>query len=222
MSDIRLPRLSDCMVFFDFDNTITLSDVTDDIIARFSINKDWIAAENAWKRGEIGSRICLTRQMASVRVTKKDLLDYLTLVRIDPHFSGFLSMLKREGIKPVILSDNFTLIIEAILKNNGIKGVKVCANGLTFHGDHLIPSFPHGDPHCVRCAHCKKKSLLKKDIRDKIIIYIGDGQSDVCPCSYADMVFAKDDLLNHFRKEGRLCLAFNNIEDIKNYFRGLE
>lgn len=210
------------MVFFDFDNTITTFDVLDDIIEKFSVNTDWIALENAWKRGEIGSRVCLEGQLKSVRVTKKDLLQYLSRIRIDPHFYNFFTMLKREEIKPIILSDNFTFIIESILWNNGIKGIKVYANSLRFHRDRLMPSFPYNNKRCLRCAHCKKNSLLKKDIRDKIIVYIGDGLSDVCPCECSDIVFAKDELLNHFRKIKRLCLAFNNLEDINNYFRGLE
>ena len=139
-----------------------------------------------------------------------------------PAENRLLAMLRREGIKPVILSDNFTFIIETILKNNGLHGLKVYANGLKFRNDRLIPMFPYSDRSCVRCAHCKKKNLLRKDLRDKVIIYIGDGMSDVCPCRYANIVFAKDDLLDYFRKDKRLCLAFNTIEDIKNYFRGLQ
>lgn len=210
------------MVFFDFDNTITTFDVLDDIIEKFSVNRDWIALENAWKRGEIGSRVCLEGQLRSVRATKKDLLQYLSRIRIDPHFYNFFTMLKREEIKAIILSDNFTFIIKSILWNNGIKGIKVYANSLRFQRDRLMPSFPYNNKRCLLCAHCKKNSLLKKDIRDKIIIYIGDGLSDVCPCEGSDIVFAKDDLLNHFRKIKRLCLAFNNLKDITNYFRGLE
>jgi len=41
--------LSNCRVFFDFDNTMTTSDVLDDVIRRFSINDKWIALENVWK-----------------------------------------------------------------------------------------------------------------------------------------------------------------------------
>jgi len=222
MHNIRLPKLSDCIVFFDFDNTITSFDVLDDIIEKFAVNTDWIAFENAWRRGQIGSRACLESQLQSVRATKKELLQYLSRIIIDPHFYNFLTMLKREEIKPIILSDNFSFIIETILRNNGIKGVMVYANDLRFYKDRLVPLFPYTNKYCSSCAHCKKKNLLKKDIRDKIIIYIGDGLSDVCPCEYSDIVFAKEDLLNHFRKTKRLCLAFNNLEDINNYFRGLE
>ncbi len=222
MRNETLPRLSDCMVFFDFDNTITFFDVLDDIIKRFSINKDWIRFEKAWKKGKIGSKACLEGQLRSVRITKKDLSQYLTQIIVDPHFHKFFAILKREGIRPVILSDNFSFIIESILQNNGLKGIKVYANDLKFNKDRLIPSFPYTNRNCLRCAHCKKKNLFKKGIRDKIILYIGDGFSDICPAECSHLVFAKGNLLKYLRKTRRLCMAFNNLEDIENYFRGLE
>ena len=222
MHKVRLSSLSNCVVFFDFDNTITLFDLLDDIIERFSVDTGWIALENSWRTGKISSRECLAGQLRSVRVSKKDLLQYLSQIKIDPHFYRIFAMLKREGIKPVILSDSFTFIIEAILKNNGVKGVKVYANSLRFHKGRLIPSFSYSNQRCLRCAHCKKKNLLKKDIRNKIIIYIGDGLSDVCPAEHADIVFAKGELLKHFRKKKKLCIAYNSLEDINNYFKGLE
>lgn len=222
MLETRLPRLSDCMVFFDFDNTITFFDVLDDIVERFSVNREWVAFERAWKKGEIGSRRCLEGQFQSVRLTKKDLLVYLSLIRIDPRFHKFIAILKKEGMKPVILSDSFTFIINFILQNNGITGIKVYANNLRFAKDRLIPSFPHENKRCLLCAHCKRETLKKDVVTDKVIIYIGDGLSDICPAEYSDLVFAKGNLLEHFRKTKRLCLAFNNLEDIYGYLRGLE
>ena len=45
--------LSNCRVFFDFDHTITISDILDDIIRRFSINKNWMDLEKSWLEGQI-------------------------------------------------------------------------------------------------------------------------------------------------------------------------
>jgi 2-hydroxy-3-keto-5-methylthiopentenyl-1-phosphate phosphatase len=221
MRDIRLPRLSECRVFFDFDNTITFFDVLDDIIERFSINRDWVGFERAWKRREIGSSDCLKGQLQSVRITKKDFLVYLSLIRIDPRFHKFIAILKKERMKPVIVSDSFSFIIKFILKNNGITGIRVYANTLKFSKDRLIPLFPHTNNQCRLCAHCKRNTL-KKDASDKVIIYIGDGRSDICPAEYSDLVFAKRSLLEHFRKTKRLCIGFNNLDDIYGYLKGLE
>jgi 2,3-diketo-5-methylthio-1-phosphopentane phosphatase len=222
MKNIRLSKLSDCLVFFDFDNTITPFDVLDDVIKRFAVNKDWMVYEQAWEKGKIGSQRCLDGQLKSVRVTRDDLLQYISRIKIDPYFHKVLDLLEREGLKPVILSDSFTFIIDSILRNNGIRGARIYANGLKFYKDRVIPHFPDRNKNCNRCAHCKKKNLQKNGVKDKIIMYVGDGLSDICPAGCSDMVFAKGRLLEHFRKTKRLCVAFNTLEDIYDYFRGLD
>ena len=39
------------MVFFDFDNTVTSSDILDNIITRFADGEEWQKYENAWVEG---------------------------------------------------------------------------------------------------------------------------------------------------------------------------
>jgi len=216
MHDIKFSGYS---VFFDFDNTITAIDILDDIIERFSENRDWEAYEKSWKAGRIGSRECLKGQLKSVRITKKGLLRYLSMVKIDPYFKKVLAALKERKIKPVILSDNFSFIIKNILKNNDITGLTVYSNSLRFRKDRIIPSFPHALPSCLRCGNCKKSSLSKNNFRDKII-YIGDGLSDVCAAKEADIVFGKDSLLEHFRKIKKDCIPFKDLRQVYNYFNG--
>ena len=215
-----MKRSPDYQVYFDFDNTITVFDVLDDIIKRFSINKKWISIEKRWKQGKIGSKECLKRQLASVRISRKELLKYLSSIKLDLHFKKLYAFLKDKGIHPVILSDDFSFIIKRLLLNNDVKGIKVYSNELKFKKDRLVLSFPHTNNSCFMCAHCKKKNLLKKPFSDKII-YIGDGFSDVCPAKQADIVFAKGSLLKYFRKAQRKCVAIKDLGDVYNRLKGV-
>jgi len=211
--------LSNCRVFFDFDNTMTVSDVLYDIIQRFSINDEWMALEKAWQEQKIGTKECLEGQLKNVRITKSTMHKYLKKVELDGHFHRLLTLLAREGIKPVILSDNFTYIIEWILRDHGIKDLKVYGNSLRFWRDHIIPSFPYDNPFCLSCAHCKKIHLTKDKHEDKVIVYVGDGRSDFCPAKVSDIVFAKDNLLRFMVREGLPCVAYKNLGDVYNYFQ---
>jgi 2,3-diketo-5-methylthio-1-phosphopentane phosphatase len=204
-------------VFFDFDNTITKIDILDDIIKRFSIDKKWVEFERQWKKGGIGSRACLKGQLAGVRLSRIDLLRYLSGIKIDPYFKKILVLLKSKKIPVKILSDNFSLIINVILRQNDICGIKVCSNRLKFSKNKLLLYFPHHNRACSYCAHCKKNNLLKNGLKGRII-YIGDGRSDICPAQQADIVFAKDDLLKHFKKIRRGCIPF---KDLKSVYAGL-
>jgi len=210
--------LSNSRFFFDFDNTITTSDVLDDIIKEFSINEDWLLLEKAWEEGRIGTKECLQGQLKNVWVSKKELRSFLKNIEIDPFFHPLLSFLRKEGTQPVILSDNFTFIIESILENHGIKNLPVYANRLDFFRDRLVPSFPYDNPLCPSCAHCKKIHLTPEKVAEKTIVYVGDGRSDLCPARVSDVVFAKDSLLKYLTQEGRSFIPYANLGNIYEYF----
>jgi len=207
-----------CQVFFDFDNTITTFDVLDDIIKRFARNKDWQAWERAWEAGRIGSGHCLKKQMELLAIGKKELLRYLSGIKVDPYFKKLLVRFKGQGVRPFILSDSFSFIIENILRNHNISGVKVYSNRLKFLRGRINFSFPHKNNVCLVCAHCKKKNLLRSANGGKVIIYIGDGMSDVCAARHADLVFAKGKLLQCFAMEKRSCIPIRNLKDVYDYF----
>jgi 2-hydroxy-3-keto-5-methylthiopentenyl-1-phosphate phosphatase len=209
--------LANSRVFFDFDNTITKFDVLDAIIEQFSIDREWVAYEEAWRSGDIGSKECLEGQLRSIRGTRDSLAEYLSTITIDAHFKRLLALLQDSGIRPVILSDSFTFFISSILRNNNVRGISVYANKLRFYEDRLIPSFPHSNHLCSHCAHCKTNNFSSSGDVEKSIVYIGDGLSDVCPAQHADLVFAKSALLDYFKKAKRYCVAFSDLGDIYNY-----
>ena len=211
-----------CGVFFDFDNTITPTDILDDLIERFAITRDWTKIEKAWQAGTIGSRDCLIQQLACVRISKDALVKYLAEIKIDPAFKPLVSYLRSRSIEPMILSDSFNTIIKYILNNNGINDIKIIANSLSIEGDRLIPSFPHSNPKCFRCAHCKQINVVSNGEKKKTTIYIGDGLSDVCPAEHCDIVFAKANLLASFRKNGSECIEFSHLGDVYDFFMEVE
>jgi 2,3-diketo-5-methylthio-1-phosphopentane phosphatase len=215
---VKSYSLSGCQVFFDFDNTLTYFDVLDDIIERFSVDDAWKILEKKWSEGKIGSRECLRGQLKSIRVNKRDLLKYLGKIKVNPYFKKIIPILQRNHAGPVILSDDFHFIIDTILRNNGIRGVSVCANQLKLKDNRLIPSFPHTNSDCWKCAHCKTKNLSKGKFNSKIIIYVGDGYSDICPAKKADIVFAKGSLLKHLRNNKLACRTFKDLKEVYNYF----
>jgi len=218
-NDNRRLTLSKCTVFFDFDNTITPFDVIDDIVERFSINEKWRKIEEDWKRGKIGSKECLRGQFNEVRIKKNDFIRYLSAIRTDKYFPKILTLLRNYKAFVAIVSDSSSFIINSVLKNNGIKGVRVYSNKLRFNKDRLILEFPHFNKRCPKCANCKKSHLRKIGVRDKISIYIGDGLSDICAAECADVVFAKANLLKHFKKQNRKCFEFDTLKVVYNYLK---
>jgi len=200
-------------VFVDFDNTITVGDVLDGLIERFAVGDRWRELEREWAAGRLGARDCLDGQLRSLRGTWPEFEAELAVVQLDAGFAALLEAARRAGAELTILSDNFDRFIQAILRRHGLDGVPVCANHLEFAGDRLEPSFPHYNPACPGCAHCKKTHFVpRRDARR--VIYVGDGRSDLCPAREADIVFAKAGLLTQLRAENVPCRPFDGLAGV--------
>jgi 2,3-diketo-5-methylthio-1-phosphopentane phosphatase len=208
-----------CLVFFDFDNTIATCDVFDGMLPRFSRDDLWLKLEKEWKKGKIGSRACLEGQVKGLSIDKPALDKYLSGIKLEPYFKKIVRGLAANRVRMFVLSDNFDYILKRILKANGFNDLKIYSNKLKLAKGRLTPVFPHGNESCHICAHCKTKNLLANINRDSIIIYIGDGRSDICPAQYADIVFAKDELLEHFKQKGMTCFAYKSLKDVYDFFR---
>lgn len=209
------------IVFLDFDNTITTFDILDDMLECFSVDDRWKALEELWKEGKIGSKECLEGQVQGLRLTKAMLDSYLDKVKLDPNFKELLVLLKDKKINTVIVSDNFDYILKAILERNGITGIDVYSNGMKMVKDRVKASFPLNDPSCGDCAHCKKTTMKKIVKDDSRVFYVGDGRSDICASTEADVVFAKGVLSEYFKKKNLPHITIRDLGDVVEYFKAL-
>lgn len=210
----RLRQFSGFRVFIDFDNTITRGDVLDRIVERFSETTEWRSLEDAWVAGRIGARACLDGQMRGLRATWPEFTEVLDTVELDPGFADLQGMLQRSGTDLTILSDNFDLFLRHILRQRGMDAVPYRANHLELDGDRVVPSFPFGNPECPGCAHCKKTHFTPPHDDARAVVFIGDGKSDICPSTHADLVFAKDNLLSHLGRAGVPCRGYADLGDV--------
>jgi hypothetical protein len=81
--------------------------------------------------------------------------------------------------------------------------------------DRIEFAFPLVSEECGRCGTCKR-SLLDRFRPDyDRIIYVGDGDSDVCAARTADQIFAKEILYEKCVSNGTPCLLYDDFGDIR-------
>ncbi len=202
-------------LFFDFDSTVTIGDALDAVIERFSISGRWRSWESAWNRGDLSTAECLTLQVGDLSVDADELTRFVGDTSIDACFPAIVDWCRDKGTPLFIVSDNFSLIVRAILKRSSLEDVKVFANELSFDGNKARAHFPHASPRCTRCAHCKATHYAAFASHRKI--FVGDGLSDICPAVAADVVFAKDALADHLAGVGAPFMPFANLGDVLRY-----
>ena len=205
------------VLFFDFDNTLTSGDVLDQVIEEFSPNEAWRDWEQAWMDGRLSARECLRRQVENLRVSRSALLEYLLQVRIDPAFAAITDWARLGRVDVNIVSDSFVPLIGHILANNGIEGVQVWANGLEFCDGRLLPSFPFADPVCMRSANAKARHF--RHYADHLIVFAGDGHSDLDAARAADVAFAKSTLARELEAISVAFHPFEDLEPVLHYVR---
>jgi len=203
------------VLFLDFDNTVTIGDVLDAVIERFSVTERWRSWESAWQRGELSTAECLSHQIGDLKVEADELTRFVSDSPIDACFPEIVDLCRDKGMPLFIVSDNFSMIVRAILERNSLGAVKVLANELLFDGDKPNARFPHANPRCKRCAHCKGVHFT--GLTSHRTIFVGDGLSDICPAEAADVVFAKAALADHLADAGIPFTPFANLGDVLHH-----
>lgn len=207
------------VVFSDFDGTITLADVTDEILSRLAGPK-WQEVERLWKAGEIGSRECLARQLALVSTTAGKLNAVIDSVPLDPGFGEFVRFVRLNHIPFFVTSDGMDYVIRRVLAHSGLhmrprNGSQFFSTSARLIKGRLTVSFPHAYAACTHgCATCKPAVLESLRGKHWPLIYIGDGLSDCHAVRRADFVYAREPLFNMCRKEHIPCRLFETFSDI--------
>lgn len=209
---IALPEVQKNVLFIDFDNTISLGDVLDGVIEKFSRTSDWQHWQTEWREGRVSTLECLQRQMGDLAVDEATLFEHVRQIRLDPGFVRLQAWAEAARTELLIVSDNFKPIIDEILRQHKVAAPPVYANALAFSNSSIIPSFPFRSPDCPRCAHCKATHLSRYE--GYRTIYVGDGLSDTCPAMRVDQVFAKDSLARYLDEHGRAYTPFRHLDDV--------
>ena len=175
----------------------------------------------AYRQEEISAVECFRRECDACGIIDMHALDsFLDSQEVDQSFSSFIEYCNTHGFLSCIVSDGMDYYIKRILARHGLSHVPFLSNVLEFvPADdspqvRLTGKFPYTDEACDRCACCKRDYMLSVSADDDSIVYIGEGYSDRCPARYADVVFAKDELLAHCRRENIACFEYRTFGDI--------
>jgi 2-hydroxy-3-keto-5-methylthiopentenyl-1-phosphate phosphatase len=209
----------DWMVVCDFDGTISTVDVTDELLKAHA-DPRWLVVEDEWKDGRIGSRECLSQQVALLSATDDEIDRLADRIAIDPGFLDFVGFCETRGVPLAIVSDGLDGVIARILRRNGVGHLPVFANALLATGrtTHRLVS-PYFDETCHAGAgtcKCAVIERLRDDLPDRKILFVGDGRSDFCAAQRSsDVVAAKAKLLSHLRARGQTPVPYESFNDVK-------
>lgn len=178
-------------LFLDFDGTIAMNDVGDELFRTFG---DFTRLHAELLRGDYSVAEYYRRSAASLRdMSDEAIAAFLASQELDSGARDLIAWARRESIPTVVVSDGFDHYIEPLLTREGVRDdVALACNILRATPDGYTPEFPGATESCsCFCASCKRNTLLVRSAMDDVLIYVGDGRSDACAVEFCDVVFAK-------------------------------
>jgi 2-hydroxy-3-keto-5-methylthiopentenyl-1-phosphate phosphatase len=200
-------------VLSDFDATATKKNVLDSLYARYA-DTSYVIHMERWQQGEISTMEELEGVFSTVRASQEEMEEYLGTFALDVGFESLLNYCCRQDIPFAIVSDGLRWYIEYILARYGIKRVEVFAGEIFFEDGGYRFEYPWFDPAYPFRSTAKPKIINKYQNRGYKVVFIGDGLSDVEAAEAADVVYAKDVLLNYARGKGIRVKPFENLNDV--------
>jgi 2-hydroxy-3-keto-5-methylthiopentenyl-1-phosphate phosphatase len=203
-------------IFLDFDGTITLNDVGEEIFRHFLDDNSADKIVEDLLNDRISSRECWEKLCAAVPpVEKKDLDDFILSQQIDPALHSLIDFCSKNQLDVYVLSDGFDYYIDKILAREKLNHLKVYSNKLILtENGKLHPSFPFYNSDCRSTANCKRNHIIENSGDEDYTVFIGDGNSDKDSIQYVDFIFAKNDLLKYCEVNRITYFPFKNFNDV--------
>lgn len=175
------------IIICDFDNTITLQDVTHLLLDHFT-EKEWRELLSPYRAGEITHFDIMQQSYAYLKTPIEELLDYARQhVKIRPNFDTLVSLCGEKGWHLAVVSGGIDFYVGAFLDEN-----------IAFHsylGNHdehwqiRMPEWPEVDLKAGQDFKVRVMEELQQKYPGQPVAFIGDGRNDWPAGSQADYLF---------------------------------
>jgi 2,3-diketo-5-methylthio-1-phosphopentane phosphatase len=206
-------------MYCDFDGTVCRNDIGEEFFSRYGGERVHELVK-LLLAGTISMQEWLRKTCDAVPpTTHEEFLAAIASYEVDPTFPPFVAWMEQQHASVMVLSDGLDAYLEPVLKKGGLERVPFAANHAVFEERagqvRLGVTFPHTDAECALCGNCKRNHMLIASADDDLIVYAGDGYSDRCPVRYADVIFAKRQLIPYCQQQNITYHAFDTFDDIR-------
>jgi len=142
-----------------------------------------------------------------------ELINYTQDNPIRPGLPELLDFLEQQGVPFVVISGGLREIVERVLSRNGLieRVESISAVEVDTSGDYLrVHSEFEGDTELVS----KVREMAKYPATEQIAI--GDSLTDINMALKADVVFARDRLIEYLEAENKPYIRWNDFFDVRH------
>lgn len=206
------------VIFCDFDGTVTEKDNIVAIMEEFAPD-GWQPIVNDILNENISIREGVGKMFSRISSDKREeIIEFvLTRSKIRDGFQEFIDFTKQENIPLYIVSGGIDFFVHPVLKNK-LNHEQIICNHSDFSGEQIKITWPNKcDALCHNDCGCCKPSFIRK-LENKYSGYqkivIGDSITDLQASKLADVVFARDYLIEKCEENRIPYTPFETFFDV--------
>ncbi|HSP21241.1 MAG TPA: 2-hydroxy-3-keto-5-methylthiopentenyl-1-phosphate phosphatase [Planococcus sp. (in: firmicutes)] len=209
--------MNKAVIFCDFDGTITNSDNIIAIMKHFD-PPGWNPIKDKILSQKISIRDGVAQMFSLLPAAKKDeVIEFvLEQAQIREGFADFVAYTRQQDIPLYIVSGGIDFFVHPLLEPFGPFSGVYC-NEADFSGESIRIGFPHGcDEQCQSqgCGCCKPSIIRQLLDEGAQSIVIGDSITDLEAAKQADLVIARDFLVEKCEELSLPYEPFENFHDV--------
>ena len=205
----------------DFDGTIIRNNLS--VLLRENFGQgDWQKIDSDYLHGQITVEQSNKLQFAMIKEPKEKLQEFIRQhIEVKAGFLEFVAYCSGTGIPLVIVSSGLDFYIETVLDEIGVSDLELHCGQASFSEGSIAVSYrdPEGNP---LSDGFKQRYFTWLKERGRIVIYIGDGLSDLEAARQADHIFATGHLLKLLVAGSVTCSGFSDFHNLLQQVRLLD
>jgi 2-hydroxy-3-keto-5-methylthiopentenyl-1-phosphate phosphatase len=205
------------IIFCDFDGTITENDNIINIMKYYN-PPGWELIKDNILAGRMSVREGVGRMFGLIPAScREEITNYaIKQVKIRLGFDQFIQFCQEHNIRLLITSGGIDFFVFPILSRYPIPKQNIYCNSSDFNGKQIQILWPYScDELCsIDCGLCKPSILRSHSTMDDIKIVIGDSITDFAVAKMADLVIARDFLLQKCQDHVLPYKEFESFYDV--------
>jgi 2-hydroxy-3-keto-5-methylthiopentenyl-1-phosphate phosphatase len=210
------PQNKPLVVLVDFDGTITNQDVGDQVVIKFA-EPGWKEALYKLRSGEMNVKELWAYETTLLRKDReKAAVEHsLNTAEIREGFAELIRYCKSENIPVEVCSSGMSFYVDAILEKHGFGDLPRARPEVGYDKNgHGVMIVPDGLRDCGTTVMCKCEQVWKWRRKGYRVMFVGDGVSDECAVTQADVILATSRLRDVCEGKGIAHTPFDTFHDV--------
>ena len=222
--DFRPVENQPLAVLVDFDGTITTHDIGDQVVMNFA-EPGWDRALDQYRAGELNVRELWSFEIGLLRREREAeaVAHAIEIAEIRDGFGEFIEHCRSRGIPVEVVSSGMHFYVDAILAASGFDDLPR-ARPTVEYDEHGFGVMVMADDlrDCGMTAMCKCDRVWRLRRGGYRVMFVGDGVSDECVVSQADIVLATSNLRAVCESKGIDHAPFDSFHDVLEVVKRVE